>query len=67
MDYVERRHEMDRNYRYVIKIKANYSRICSDDGWEFLAPQLVYADKTLKCLSKVDFPRDWDITFIEND
>ena len=35
------------------------------DG-NFLPPQLVYAGKTPKCLPKVDFPEDWDITFTEN-
>ena len=32
----------------------------------FLPPQLVYAGKTPKCFPKVDFPKDWDITYTEN-
>lgn len=32
----------------------------------FLSPQSVYAGKIPKCLPKVDFSGDWDITFMEN-
>ena len=33
---------------------------------DFLPPQLIYAGKTPKCIPKVNFPADWDVTFTSN-
>ena len=33
---------------------------------EFLAPQIIYAGKTPRCLHSAVFPSSWDITFSEN-
>ena len=35
------------------------------DG-NFLPPQLIYAGKTTRCLSKVAFPAHWHVTYTEN-
>lgn len=33
---------------------------------EFLPPQLIYQGKTHRCIPKVEFPDDWDVTFSAN-
>ena len=33
---------------------------------DFLPPQLVYQEKTKKCLPSITFPRDWDVTWSHN-
>ena len=48
---------MDRNYRYVIKIKPITAVFAVTMDGNFLIPQLVYADKTPKCLPNVHFLR----------
>ena len=35
------------------------------DG-NFLPPKLIYAGKTTRCIPKIAFPADWDVTHVEN-
>jgi len=65
VDYGEERHEANRNYKHQDNQQITAIFGAMMDG-NILPPQLVYANKTTKCLPKVDFPKDWDCTFTEN-